>query len=112
LPASPAHYSSGRVASLLLNPERRTADQKRHVDAFLRACPDARDLRRLALQFRAMLRWRKATRLATWMHAARSSGCHFVAQFARVLGRDLEAVKQAITSRWSNGPVEKGTSIG
>jgi transposase len=40
------------------------------------------------------------------MHAARSSDFHFVAQFARVLGRDVEAVKQAITSRWSNGPVE------
>jgi hypothetical protein len=37
LPASPAHYSSGRVASLLLNPERRSPDQKRHVAAFLRA---------------------------------------------------------------------------
>jgi hypothetical protein len=64
---------------LLLNPERRTPGQKRHVDAFLRACPDARDLRRLALQFRAMLRWRKAKRLAAWMHAARSSDFHFVA---------------------------------
>ena len=53
-----------------------------------------------------MLRWRKAKRLAAWMHAARSSNSHFVAQFARVLGRDLDAVKQAITSRWSNGPVE------
>ena len=31
---------------------------------------------------------------------------HFLAQFARVLRRDLEAVEQAITSRWSNGPVE------
>jgi transposase len=40
------------------------------------------------------------------MRAARSSDFHFVAQFARVLGRDLDAVKQAITSRWSNGPVE------
>jgi transposase len=106
LPASPAHYSSGRVASLLLHPERQTPDQKRHVAAFLRACPDARDLRRLALQFRAMLRWRKATRLAAWMRAARLSAFHFVGQFARVLGRDLDAVKQAITSRWSNGPVE------
>jgi transposase len=106
LPAGPTSYSSGRVASLLLNPERRSPDQKRHVAAFLRACPHARDLRRLALQFRAMLRWRKAKRLAAWMHAARSSDFHFVAQFARVLGRDLDAVKQAITSRWSNGPVE------
>src|SRR4030088_2264964 len=34
------------------------------------------------------------------------SDFHFLAQFARVLGRDLGAVEQAITSRWSNGPVE------
>jgi len=106
LPARRTHYSSGRVASLLLNPEHRSAEQKRHVDAFLRWCPQARDLRRLALRFRAMLRWRTATRLAAWMHAAVSSDFHFLAQFARVLRRDLAAVKQAITSRWSNGPVE------
>ena len=39
-------------------------------------------------------------------HAAVSSDFHFLAQFARVLRRDLDAVAHAITSRWSNGPVE------
>ena len=53
-----------------------------------------------------MLRWRKAKRLAAWMHAAVSSEFHFLAQFARVLRRDLDAVKQAVTNQWSNGPVE------
>ncbi len=53
-----------------------------------------------------MLRWRNATRLAAWLNAAVSSDFHFLAQFARVLRRDLEAVEQAITSRWSNRPVE------
>ena len=53
-----------------------------------------------------MLRCRTAKRLAAWMHAAVSSDYHFLAQFARVLKRDVDAVKQAITSRWSNGPVE------
>jgi hypothetical protein len=81
------------------------------VDAFLRACPEARDLRRLALRFRAILRWRKAKRLAAWMHAARSSDFHFVAQFARVLGRDLEAVKQAIPVAGATGR-SRGTLIG
>ena len=94
------------MASLLLRPERRSADQKRHVDAFLQLFPKARALRRLALRFRAMLRRRNATRLAAWLSAAVSSDFHFLAQFARVLRRDLEAVAQAITSRWSNGPVE------
>jgi transposase len=94
------------VASLLLNPERRSAEEKRPVVAFLLLCPKARDLRRLALRFRAMLRWRKAMRLGAWMNAAVSSEFYFLAQFVRVLRRDLEAVEQAITSRWSNGPVE------
>ena len=31
---------------------------------------------------------------------------HFLAQFARALRRDLDAVTQAITTPWSNGPVE------
>ena len=44
-------------------------EQSVHMDAaFLRFCPTARDLRRPALRFRAMLRGRKATRLAVWMH--------------------------------------------
>ena len=104
--ASRTHYSSGRVASLLIKPERLSADQKRYVDAFLQLCPTARRLRKLALQFRAMLRWRKATRLEAWMKVAASSEFSSLAQFARTLQRDLEAVEQAITTRWSNGPVE------
>lgn len=104
--ASRTHYSSGRIASLLLKPEGRSTEQTRHVDAFLQSFPTARKLRRLALRFRAMLRWRKATRLATWINGAVASDFHFLAQFARVLRRDLDAVTQAITSRWSNGPVE------
>ena len=82
------------MASLLLRPERRSAEQKRHVDAFLQLFPKARDLRRLALRFHAMLRRRNATRLAAWLNAAVSSDFHFLAQFAPVLRRDLEAVEQ------------------
>jgi transposase len=94
------------MASLLLNPERRSPEQKRYVDAFLQLFPKAHDLRWLALRFRAMLRWRNATRLAASLNAAVSSDFHCLAQFARVLRRDLEAVEQAITSWWSNRPVE------
>jgi hypothetical protein len=79
------------------------------VDAFLRACPDARDLRRLAFRFRAMLRSRTVKRLAAWMRAARSSDVHFVGQCARVLGRDTEAVKQASPVAGVTGP-SKDTS--
>jgi transposase len=53
-----------------------------------------------------MLRWRKAARLTAWIHTAVSSGFSFLTQFARTLQRDLVAVTQALSTPWSNGPVE------
>ena len=103
---SRVHYSSGRIAALLMKPEDVSAEQKRYLEVFLQFCPPARQLRRLALQFRALLRWRKIQRLTAWMKATTSSGFPFLAQFARALHRDLDAVKMAIKTRWSNGPVE------
>jgi hypothetical protein len=60
------HYSAGRVAALVsMPPHTRSAAQTRHLDAFLRFCPKAHQLRRFVLQFRAMLRWRNANKLCT-----------------------------------------------
>jgi transposase len=53
-----------------------------------------------------MLRWRKAGQLAGWIHAAVASGFSFLTHFARTLQRDVVAVTQALTTPWSNGPVE------
>jgi transposase len=78
-----------------------------HVEASLRFCPEARRLRRLAPRFRAMRRWRLATRLTVWMHTAASSGFSVLVQFARTLQRDLAAVEEVVTTRWSNGAVEE-----
>jgi transposase len=40
------------------------------------------------------------------MEKAKTSGFPFLAQFARALGRDKEAVQLAITTPWSNGILE------
>jgi hypothetical protein len=49
------HYSAGYVSALLtMPPKTRSAAQKRHLDAFLRLCPKAHELRRFVLQFRAI----------------------------------------------------------
>jgi nitrate reductase assembly molybdenum cofactor insertion protein NarJ len=48
-------------------------------------------LRRFVLQFRAMLRWRNANKLCTWIEAATASHFRFLAQFANTLRRDLLA---------------------
>jgi hypothetical protein len=46
------HYSAGRVAALVsMPPNTRSAAQTRHLDAFLRFCPKAHQLRRFVLQF-------------------------------------------------------------
>jgi len=101
------HYSSGRMAALLTKvPPTLSAAQRRHLEAFLRFCPRAPQLRKLVLQFRALLRWRKADHLAVWMEKAIASGFSSVAQFAKTLRRDLEAVELAIETPWSNGPLE------
>jgi hypothetical protein len=101
------HYSAGRVSALLnMPPQTLSVGQKKHLDAFLRFCPGAHKLRQFVLQFRAMLRWRSAKRLTTWIDSATVSGFRFTAQFARTLRRDLEAVKLSMTTPWSNGPIE------
>jgi transposase len=80
--------------------------QKRDLNTFMRFCPKAHKLRQFVLQLRAMLRWRSATKLNTWIVLAAASGFRFTAQFARTLRRDLEAVELSITTPWSNGPIE------
>jgi transposase len=101
------HYSAGRVSALLNMPPRTlSAAQKRHLEVFLRFCPKAHELRRFVLRFRAMLRWRSAKKLSTWIDSATTSGFRFVTQFANTLRRDLQAVKLSITTPWSNGPIE------
>jgi len=79
---------------------------KETLDAFLRFCRKAHKLRRFVLQFRAMLRWRSARQLNTWIVSAAVSGFRFTTQFARTLRRDLEVVKLSMTTSWSTGPIE------
>ncbi|HXP39181.1 MAG TPA: transposase [Candidatus Acidoferrales bacterium] len=101
------HFSVGRIAALLLKPSRRmSAVQRRYRDSFLRFCPGAYRVRKLALQFRAMLRWRRTSRLAQSVATVTSSGFSFLAQFARTLRRDLGAVELAIETPWNNGPIK------
>ena len=101
------HYSSGRIAALLSKvPPSLSAAQGRHLEAFLRFCPRAHQLRKLILQFGAMLRWRKADQLTAWMEKTMVSGFSAVAHFGKILRRDLKAVELAIETPWSNGPLE------
>src|SRR5437763_14823322 len=48
-------------------PKQVSFDQQRYLDNFLKVCPAAYKLRKLALQFRAMLRWRRSHCLQPWI---------------------------------------------
>jgi len=63
-------------------------------------------MRRLSLQFRALLRSRKPEGLSRWKADAMHSGIYALQRFAKTLQRDKDAVRNAIALPWSSGQVE------
>jgi transposase len=45
-----------------------------------------------------------------WLKDAHQSGLYAMRRFARTLRRDIDAVRNAITERWSNGQTEGQTN--
>ena len=60
----------------------------------------------LADEFTALIRKRSTGTLREWLRRAEVSPCPEVRQFAEGIRRDESAVDAAVTTRWSNGPVE------
>ena len=83
-----------------------TAAQAVKVAALKKASPSFVVMRRLAMRFRGLLRGTNPGKLTQWLKDAQCPGLHTMRQFARTLSRDLDAVKNAITERWSSGQVE------
>ena len=60
----------------------------------------------LAAEFAGMVRKTVATPLAEWIARASASGVPELVGFANGLRSDAAAVQAALTTEWSNGPVE------
>jgi len=58
------------------------------------------------MRFRGILRGNDPDKLNQWLDDAQSSRVSSIERFARVLHRDVDAVKNAITETWSNGQAE------
>ena len=54
----------------------------------------------------ALIRQHSAGTLKGWLTRAEGRACPEVGQFAEGIRRDESAVDAAVTTRWSNGPVE------
>jgi transposase len=58
------------------------------------------------MRFRGILRSRDTQKLDVWLNDARQSSVYGLQRFVRTLRQDLDAVRNALTDRWSNGQTE------
>jgi transposase len=103
----PPPCSSARQLSfeLLKRAEKREAEEQARVDR-LRAWPVFQEALDLAASFAALVRQQTTLSFSDWLMQAEQSGFRELAGFAAGLRRDEAAVRVALTTRWSNGPVE------
>ena len=99
---------SPQVAAALLSKVRTelTSHQAQIVDTLQQQCPGFAEMRKLVLGFRTILRAGKPATLHRWMEQARKTDIHSLVRFVRTLKQDLQAVESAVSTPWSNGPVE------
>jgi transposase len=101
-PLSPRQLSFGWVR----RPEKRTVEAQSRLDKIRGASPDLTAALDLADDFAVLIRKRTTGTLKEWLSRAEVSACPEVRQFAEGIRRDESAVNAAMTTRWSNGPVE------
>jgi transposase len=102
------HLISPVVAAVLCIKPRGalTINQERKVDALKKGLQTFATLRSFSMRFRGLFQSRPSARLEDWIDDAIHSGMVFLARFARVLRRDIDAVCNAIDLPWSNGQAE------
>jgi transposase len=83
-----------------------TPSQAAKVAALKEASPSFVIMRQLAMRFRGLLRGADPGKLGPWLDDAQHCGVRPMQQIARVLSRDIEAVRNAIAEQWSSGQAE------
>jgi transposase len=87
-----------------------TARQAAKADALKVASHEFAAMRALAMRFCSLLRAGSRRKLERWLERwimdAQQSGIYAMQRFARTLRQDIEAVRNAVTVSWSNGPTE------
>lgn len=100
-------WSAYKAAKLLSMPaDSWTVDEKAYFEELFKICPAVQKAQQLALNFKEMMRKKKAELLDSWINNALKSGLENLKRFAQGLQHDYDAVKAALTMDWSNGQVE------
>lgn len=76
------------------------------IERLCQLCPQAKEVQRMAREFRELVRERQPEALDRWLEAAKGSGVAEMEGFAEGLIQDYEAVRAALTHEWSSGQTE------
>jgi transposase len=76
------------------------------VDGLKATSPAFAIMRQLAMRFRGILRGSDPSKLDGWLDDAHQAGLYGIRRFVLFLRRDIEAVRNAIREKWSNGQTE------
>ncbi len=99
--------SSTVAAALCIKPRGKlTERQARKVDALKQGSAHFAKMRALAMRFRGILRAKNPDQIEPWIDDAIDTELAEMVRFARILHRDLEAVRNAIELPWYNGQAE------
>ena len=80
--------------------------ERRLLESVLETSPVVREAYTLLQDFRKVLTEKKPQALRAWLEQALRSSLPPIRGFARSLEQDMDAVMNAVTLPWSNGPVE------
>lgn len=87
----------------LLQPEERTAEERRFVKVLYEQAPEVQHVAEAACELMRLIRERDVTAWPGWQKAVART---LLAPFVRQLQQDEAAVQAALTYAWSNGQTE------
>ena len=80
--------------------------QKAFLEHLYQEAPVLKEASELAQAFARLVKQREGNGLDAWLDKASQSACHELRLFAKGLRQDMAAVRNAVTSEWSNGQTE------
>ncbi len=100
-------WSARKVSLLMSKPfEKLDEPSQTYLRAFYKRCPPANKASQLARKFKNITDKLRKKHLNRWIDMALESGIPSLKNFAKGLQQDYDAVKAAVSLKWSNGQVE------
>ena len=96
-----------QTAILLLNKEDNLkAEEKIFVETILKSSEEVKKISQIGTEFQTMIKEKQSEKFNSWLENSKNCGIKELARFAFGLKQDEAAVRQSMSSEWSNGQVE------